>query len=150
MKKFENRKARHTYFFIDDLEVGVVLTGTEIKSLRQGKINFKDAYARIKDDGIWLHNMHISPYDHGGYTNHDPERPRKLLLHQKEIKKLRKKVDEKGLSLIPKSLYINKKGLVKIFLATAKGKANQDKRETIKERDESRNSQRALKYEKNY
>ena len=145
MKSFKNRKARHEYFFIEQYEVGIVLQGSEIKSIRAGKVSFKDSYARIKDGEIWLYNLHISPYEQASYFNHDPERPRKLLLNKREIRKLSKKVEEEGYTLIPAELYINNRGLAKIKLVLAKGKKNYDKREDIKKRDEQRINNRRMK-----
>jgi SsrA-binding protein len=146
MKTFKNRKARHDYFFVELIEAGIVLKGTEIKSIRAGKVSFKDSFAKIKNGEVWLYNMHISPYEQASlYFNHDPERPRKLLLSKREIRKLSKKTEEEGYTLIPAELYINNKGLAKIKLALAKGKKNYDKREDIKKRDEERINLRKLK-----
>ncbi len=142
MKTFRNKKASHNYYFISELEAGIVLTGTEIKSIRQGKINFKDSFAKIKNGEVWLHNLHISQYEMGTHSNHEPERVRKLLLNKREIKKLQKNVDEKGMSLVPKSLYINEKGLVKISLALAKGKNVHDKRDVLQKKDIQREMDR--------
>ncbi len=144
-KKFRNRKASFQYYFIEELEVGIALSGTEIKSLRDGKMSFKDSYARIEEGEVWLVNLHISPYEKGTYFNHDPERKRKLLLHRREIKRLLAKTQEKGMTLVPKEIYINDKGLAKVTLALAKGKHLYDKRESVKERDDKRDLERALK-----
>ena len=138
----ENRKARHDYFIQDQIEAGLVLTGTEVKSLRQGRANLKDSYARIKKGEIFVYQMHISPYPWAHYDNHDPLQTRKLLLHRYEIKKLYSKVNEMGYSLIPLKLYF-KNGKVKILLGLAKGKRQYDKRQTIKKRDEKRDLDRA-------
>ncbi len=135
MITFTNKVAAYNYFLINEFEAGVVLRGTEIKSIRAGKVNFKDSYARIEDTEAWLYNLHISHYEKGNINNHDPERKRKLLLNKREIGKLTKLMDEKGFTLIPKDLYINEKGLCKITLAVAKGKKLFDKREDIKKRD---------------
>jgi SsrA-binding protein len=140
----ENRKARHDYFIDDEFETGMVLTGTEVKSLRLGRVNLKDSYARIKDGEVFVHQMHISPYPFAHYDNHDPLRPRKLLLHNHEIKRLYGKIQEKGFSLIPLRLYF-KKGKVKMSLGLARGKRQYDKRETIRKRDEQRDMRRSLK-----
>lgn len=137
----ENRKARHDYFIVDQVEAGMVLLGTEVKSLREGRANLKDAYARIKNGEAFLHQMHISPYTHAYYGNHDPLRTRKLLLHKREIKKLTGKVNEKGHSLIPLRVYF-KEGKVKVLIALAKGKRMYDKRESIKQRDRQRDLDR--------
>jgi len=140
----ENRKARYNYFIEDEYEAGLVLKGTEVKSLRLGKVNLKDAYARIKDGEVFVYQMHIGPYPFAYYDNHDPLRPRKLLLHKREIKRLYGKMNEKGHSLIPLRIYF-KAGRVKILLALAKGKRKYDKREAIKRRDEQREMDRARK-----
>ena len=133
----ENRKARHNYFIEDKFEAGMVLKGTEVKSLRLGRAHLKDSYARIVNGEVFVHQMHIGAYPFAYYGNHDPLRPRKLLLHKNEIKKLYSKVNEKGSSLIPLRVYF-KGGKVKITLAIAKGKRKYDKRETIRKRDEKR------------
>jgi len=138
----DNRKARFNYFIEDEIEAGMVLKGTEVKSLRQGKASLKDSYARIKNGEVYVHNLHISPYPFAYYGNHDPMRVRKLLLHKREIKKLYGKVNEMGFSLIPLRLYF-RDGRVKIRLALARGKKKYDKRETIKRRDQKRDLDRA-------
>jgi SsrA-binding protein len=140
----ENRKARHNYQIEDVFEAGLVLRGTEVKSLRQGRVNLKDAYARIKNGEVFVYQMHINPYPFAYYNNHDPLRPRKLLLHKREIKRLYGKVNEQGAALIPLKLYF-KDGKVKIAIALAKGKRKYDKRETIRRRDEQREMDRARK-----
>ena len=138
----ENRKARHNYFIEDKFEAGMVLKGTEVKSLRLGNANLKDSYARIVNGEVFVHQMHIGAYPFAYYGNHDPLRPRKLLLHKYEIKRLYSKVNEKGSSLIPLRVYF-KGGKVKITIAVAKGKRKYDKRETIRKRDEKREIERA-------
>lgn len=140
----ENRKARHDYFIEDEYEAGIVLLGTEVKSLRLGRANLKDSYARITDGEVFIYQMHIGPYPFAYYGNHDPLRPRKLLLHKREIKRLYGKVNEKGHSLVPLRIYF-KNGKVKLTLALAKGKRKYDKREAIKRRDEKRDLDRARK-----
>ncbi len=140
----ENRKARHDYSIEDQYEAGLVLTGTEVKSLRLGRANLKDSYAKIVNGEVFVYQMHISPYPFAYYDNHDPLRPRKLLLHNAEIKKLFGKVNEKGYSLIPLRLYFVG-GKVKMALALAKGKKLYDKRESIKKRDEQRDWDREKK-----
>ena len=140
----ENRKARHEYFIEDQFEAGISLKGTEVKSLRQGRANLKDSYARIKKGEVFVHQMHISPYPFAYYDNHEPLRPRKLLLHKYEIKKLYGKVNERGYALIPLRLYF-REGKVKLLLALAKGKRKHDKRETIRRRDEQRDLERQRK-----
>ncbi|MEA2095308.1 MAG: SsrA-binding protein SmpB [Candidatus Cloacimonadota bacterium] len=145
MKVFKNRKARHNYFFIQELEAGIVLKGSEIKSIREGKISFKDSYAVIEAGEVWLHSLHISPYKYDSAFAPDPERKRKLLLNKREIKKIKNKMDEKGMTLIPVEVYINDKGLAKIKIALAKGKRQYDKREDIKKKDVMRDMQRNVK-----
>ncbi|WP_026895300.1 SsrA-binding protein SmpB [Clostridiisalibacter paucivorans] len=130
-----NKKARHSYFIEDTIETGVVLAGTEVKSIRQGKVNIKDSYAMVEKGEIFIYNMHISPYEKGNIYNKDPLRKRKLLLHKREINKLIGYITQQGYSLIPLSIYINKRGLVKIDLSIAKGKKLYDKRESIAKRD---------------
>lgn len=127
----QNRKARHDYFIEESYEAGMVLQGTEVKALREGRVNLKDGYARIRDGEIFLMDIHISPYAFGNRFNHDPLRPRKLLLHDREINRLRGKVKEKGFSLIPLSIYFSH-GRAKVSLALAKGKKLYDKREALK------------------
>ena len=139
-----NRKARFDYFIEDEYEAGLVLKGTEVKSLRLGKVNLKDSYANIKDGEVFVYQIHIGPYPFAYYNNHDPLRPRKLLLHKREIKRLYGKVNEKGHSLIPLKIYF-KKGKAKLTLALAKGKRKYDKREAIKRRDEQRDLEREIK-----
>ena len=129
----QNRKARHNYFIEDSYEAGMVLKGTEVKALREGKANLKDGYARIKGGELFLMDVHISPYAFGNRLNHDPLRPRKLLMHGGEIHRLLGKVREKGFSLIPLSIYFSH-GRAKVSLALAKGKKLYDKRETLKRR----------------
>jgi SsrA-binding protein len=138
----QNRKARYDYFIEDELEAGLVLKGTEVKSLRLGKANLKDAYARVKDGEVYVYQMHIGPYPFAYYDNHDPLRPRKLLLHKREIKRLYGKVNEKGFTLVPLKIYF-KDGKVKITLALVRGKRKYDKREAIRRRDEKREMDRA-------
>lgn len=133
-----NRKARFQYELLDRVEAGIALKGTEVKSLRNGKISLGDAYCRIDRAGeVWLHDAHISPYTHAGHDNHDPLRTRKLLLHKPEIRRLHQRVREKGLTLVPTRLYF-KHGRVKVEIALARGKALYDKRDTIKKRDQQR------------
>jgi len=140
----KNRKARHDYFIIEQTEAGIALRGTEVKSLRAGRANLKDSFARIQDGEVWLYGAHISAYEEGNRYNHDPDRPRKLLLHRREIMRLRGRVEEKGLTLVPLSLYF-KRGIVKVELALARGKAEHDKRRAIAERESDREIARALK-----
>ena len=133
-----NRKARHDYHIDETYEAGIVLTGTEVKSVRAARVNLKDSYARVEDGELLLYNMHISPYEQGNRFNHDPLRTRKLLMHRVEIGRLAGKVKEKGYALIPLKIYL-KRGLVKVELALARGKKLYDKRQTIAERDSRRN-----------
>ena len=140
----ENRKARHEYNIEDKYEAGIVLAGTEVKSLRMGKANLKDSYARIKNGEVFIYQMHIGAYPFAYFDNHDPLRPRKLLLHHYEIKKLYGKVNEKGYSLIPLRLYF-RGGKAKLSLALARGKQSHDKRETIRRRDQKRELDRERK-----
>lgn len=132
-----NRKARHEFFIEDTLEVGIALKGTEVKSIRQGKLNLKESYASIDDDEVFINNMHISPYEQGNIHNVDPIRKRKLLLHKREIRKLKQETKLKGSTLVPLSVYI-KDGKVKMELATAKGKKLYDKRQDIAKKDADR------------
>ncbi|MCH7972778.1 MAG: SsrA-binding protein SmpB [Bacteroidetes bacterium] len=140
-----NRKAKHEYIFLQTYEAGIVLQGTEVKSLREGKINFADSYASVRKNEVWLISMHISPYKQGNIYNHEPVRDRKLLLHKREIRKLTAQINEKGLTLIPYRMYF-KKGKVKVELALAKGKKTYDKREDIKKRDLKREEERNIKF----
>ena len=140
----QNRKARRNYFIIDEFEAGLALTGTEVKSLRLGRANLKDSYARIKNGEVFVYQLHIAPYPFAYYDNHDPLRPRKLLLHKHELKRLYGTVNEKCHTLILLRLYF-KGGKVKIILALAKGKRKYDKREAIKRRDEKRDMERERK-----
>ena len=139
-----NRKANYDYLITDTFEAGLVLTGTEIKSVRNGKVNIKDSYAIIKNDEIYLLNAHISIYEEGNIFNHNETRTRKLLMHKKEILKLRDKVNMEGYTLIPLKIYFVK-SKAKVLIGLAKGKKNYDKRETIKERDTLREMQRNYK-----
>lgn len=139
----KNKKAYFNYTVEDSLECGLVLQGTEIKSLREGRISFPDAFAEITAAEVWLKNFHISEYVYSSIFNHDPERPKKLLLHKDEIKRLTRKVEEKGYTLIPLEFYL-KNGKIKVRLGVCKGKKLFDKRATIKERDIKRDMQREL------
>jgi SsrA-binding protein len=132
-----NRKARHEFFIEDTMEAGIVLTGTEVKSIRQGKVNIKESYASIDDGEVYVNGMHISPYEQGNIFNVDPLRKRKLLLHRREIRKLIGETKQKGFTLVLLSVYI-KDGKVKVELALAKGKKNYDKRDTIAKKDAER------------
>ena len=140
-----NRKAYHDYFIEERLEAGVMLRGTEVKSLRDGRVNLQDSYASVDNGEVFLHHCHISPYSHGNIMNHDPLRARKLLLHRKEINKLIGKTQQKGLTLIPLRIYFSKQGKAKVELALAKGKKQYDRRESIKAREAGREVERAIK-----
>lgn len=140
-----NKKARHDYFIENTYEAGIVLTGTEIKSVRQGKVNLKESYAKVEDGEIFVYSMNISPYDHGNIYNVDPMRPRKLLLNRREIAKINSALMQQGLTLIPLSMYINEKGLAKLEIGVSKGKKLYDKRESIAKRDSDRNIDRLMK-----
>ncbi|WP_057829510.1 SsrA-binding protein SmpB [Liquorilactobacillus cacaonum] len=140
----QNKKASHDYTIIDTVETGVVLTGTEIKSVRARRINLKDGFAQVRNGEVWLMNVHISPYEQGNQFNHDPLRNRKLLLHKKQIIDLDKKTSDKGITLVPLKVYI-KSGFAKVLLGVGKGKHDYDKRETIKRKDQERQIQRSLK-----
>lgn len=140
-----NRKARYDYFIEDTIEAGIVLTGTEIKSLKEGKANIKDSYAIIRNGEIYLLNTHISSYEKGNRFNHEEDRTRKLLMHKKEILKLNNKVNLSGYTLIPLGIYLSH-GLAKVEIGLCKGKHNYDKKETIKERDIERYNQKHEKY----
>jgi SsrA-binding protein len=140
-----NKKATFDYFILETYEAGLVLTGTEIKSVRAGRVNLKDGYARVTGTDVWLYNVHISPYEKGTHYNHDPLRPRKLLLRIEQIKRLIGKTREKGLTLVPLSMYLKENKWAKVELALVKGKAKHDKREAIAERDAKRAMEKTLK-----
>jgi SsrA-binding protein len=140
----ENRKARFDYSVEDSLECGVVLQGTEVKSVKEGKISFPDAFAEIINEEVWLKNFHISEYVYSSIFNHNPDRPKKLLLHREQIKRLQRKVEEKGYTLIPLSFYL-KNGRLKVSLGICKGKKQFDNRNTIKDRDNKRDLQREFR-----
>ena len=140
----QNRKARHDYFIEETYEAGIVLTGTEVKSIRQGKVNLKDSYAAVKQGEVFVHNMHVSPYEKGNIYNQDPVRDRKLLLNRREINKLIGYVQQRGYSLIPLQVYLTR-GLVKVQLAVAKGKKLYDKRADMAARDAKRDMERAFR-----
>jgi len=142
--EFKNKKAAKDYFIEKTYETGIVLTGNEIKSIREGRVNFTDSYARVKEGELWLESLHISPYDKGFNYDYNPKRPRKLLMHKYEIDRLESKVIEKGYTLIPLSLFINENGLAKIILGLAKGKRAYEKRDKIKARDAEREMDRAM------
>jgi SsrA-binding protein len=140
----ENRKAFHDYHLLETFEAGLVLLGTEVKAIREGRVNLRDSFARVEGGEIFLYNVHISPYSHRGYADHEPLRRRKLLLHKREIRKLIGKTVEKGMTLVPTRLYF-KDGRVKVAVSIAKGKKDYDKRETIKKRETDRETRAAVK-----
>ena len=140
----QNKKARHDYTIVDTIEAGLVLTGTEIKSVRAARINLKDGYAQIKKGEAWLVNVHIAPYEEGNIWNQDPTRTRKLLLHKKQIAKLEGEVKGTGMTLVPLKVYI-KDGFAKVLIGLAKGKRDYDKRESIKRREQDRDLKRTMK-----
>jgi SsrA-binding protein len=140
-----NRKAFHDYAIEEKLEAGIVLQGTEVKSLREGRVNLRDSYASVDKGVVRLHNCHISPYSHGNIMNHDPLRTRTLLLHKKEIRKLIGQTQQKGLTLVPLRIYFSPRGHAKVELALARGKKEYDRRETIKQREAGREMERAMK-----
>jgi SsrA-binding protein len=139
-----NRKALHDYEILSSVEAGIALTGTEIKSIREGRVNLRDAYARVEKGELWLYNAHIAPYAQGNRYNHEPLRPRKLLLHRDEIRELAGEVEKRGLTLVPLRLYF-KRGLAKIQLALVRGRKVSDKREAIADREVQRDIARALR-----
>lgn len=138
----KNKKASFEYYLLERFVAGIVLTGTEIKSIRRGKVSIAEAYCSFYNDELYVKNMHISEYEYGTYNNHDPKRDRKLLLTKKELKKLKTKLDEKGLTLVPTFLFINDKGLAKLEIALAKGKKLYDKRDSLKQKDTKREIER--------
>lgn len=139
-----NRRAFHEYLVEEKLEVGIILQGTEVKSMRRGKFSFADAYGRVKNGELWLFGLHISEYTHGNLFNHDPVRNRKLLCHAEEVDRLRRRVEEKGFTLVPLEFYL-KQGLIKLELGVCRGKKLYDKRESLKAKDQKREMDRALR-----
>jgi SsrA-binding protein len=140
----DNRKARYLYELLETYQAGIELQGTEVKSIRAGRVNMQDGYALVRNGEAWLINVHISPYETSAYFNHEPRRTRKLLLHRKEINKLIGLVEQKGLTLVPTKMYF-KNGLVKVEIAVGRGKKLHDKRDTMKKRDDQRQMERAMK-----
>lgn len=140
-----NKRARHDYHILETWEAGVALTGTEVKSLRQGKANLTDAYATVRDGEVFLLNLHISPYEQGNQFNHEPTRTRKLLLHKKEIRRMIGGVERQGLTLVPLELFFNPRGKAKVTLALAKGKKQHDKRADERRREDEREMARAAR-----
>ena len=142
----DNRKARHDYLLFDTFEAGIALLGTEVKAIREGRVNLRDSYGRVEQGEVFLYNLHISPYSHRGYADHEPGRRRKLLLHKREIRKLIGKVVERGMTLVPVRMYF-KRGRVKVAVSLAKGKRVHDKRETLRRREVDREARAAIKYQ---
>ncbi len=140
----KNRKARFNFEIEDTIECGIELKGTEVKSIRAGKMSFADSYARVRDGELYLLAFHISPYEHGNIFNHEPDRDRKLLAHAQEVKRLQRRIDERGFTLVPLSVYL-KKGMVKVELGLGKGKKLHDKRESIKQKDLKREADREMR-----
>ena len=140
-----NRRAKHEYNFLDLYEAGIILQGTEIKSIRAGNVNLRDAYCFFRKEELFLKSLFIGEYEHGNRENHEPRRTRKLLLHRNELRKLEKKVKEKGFTIVPVKLYINDRGFAKVQIALAQGKKVYDKRKSIKEKDIKRDMQRVMK-----
>jgi len=143
--QLRNRKAAMRFEVLEKVECGLVLVGAEVKSLRQGRASLEESFARIRNGEVWLHGLHIQPYEHAPAGAHDPIRPRKLLLHAREIAKLRPKIEQKGLTLVPLDLYFSQRGLAKVTLALVRGKSHRDKRQDLKRRDDQREMQRALR-----
>ena len=141
----ENRKARHDYFIDEVIEVGIALTGTEVKSIRLGRVNLRDSFARVINGEVFLMNCHVAPYDKGNRWNHEPYRDRKLLLHKKEIRELSARVKQEGMTLVPVRIYFDKHGRAKVLLGVARGKKQYDKRHTIHEREAERHIDRVMK-----
>jgi SsrA-binding protein len=139
-----NRRAFHDYFVVETVEAGIVLSGTEIKSIRDGKISLAEAYARIDDGELWLVGSHISPYRHGSHANHDPDRPRKLLVHKAQVRDLREAIEQKGMTLVPLRLLL-KRGRAKVDLGVVRGKKLYDKRQASAEREARRDVERAIR-----
>lgn len=141
----QNRKASFKFELLDKWECGIILVGTEVKSLRDGQGSLDEAFARIQDNEVWLHGFHIPPYSHGNVQNHEPTRPRKLLLHKREIAKLHAKLTLRGLTLVPTAVYFNDRGIAKVRLSLAKGKRRHDKRQDMKRQQDQRDMDRAMR-----
>jgi SsrA-binding protein len=139
-----NRKARHDYFIDETYEAGIVLTGTEIKSARTGRVNLRDSYVQVRNGELWLIDTHIAPYEQAGCSGHEPKRPRKLLMHRREINRLQGKVHEKGYTIVPLRLYLKQNKWAKVEIALARGKRLYDKRQAIRKHDAQREMERAL------
>ena len=140
----ENRKAFHDYHILETFEAGVQLVGTEVKAIREGNVNLRDSFARVDDGEVWVYNIHINPYSHRGYSDHEPTRKRKLLLHRQEIRKLIGRTVERGMTLVPTRMYF-KNGKIKVAIGLARGKQDHDKRETLRRREVDRETRAAVK-----
>jgi SsrA-binding protein len=140
-----NRRASFNFFISDEVEAGIQLTGTEVKAIREGKANLSDSFCYFKNDELWIKNLHISPYEHGSYANHEAKRERKLLLHRHQLTKLQSKLKEKGVTIIPISIQENERGLIKVRIGLARGKKLFDKRETLKKAEAKREMGRVMK-----
>jgi SsrA-binding protein len=140
-----NRRASFNFFISDEAEAGIQLTGTEVKAIREGKANLSDSYCYFKNDELWIKNLHISPYEHGSYANHEAKRERKLLLHRHQLTKMQSKLKEKGVTVIPISIQENERGLIKVRIGLARGKKLFDKRETLKKAEAKREMGRVMK-----
>ena len=140
-----NRRASFNFFISDEVEAGIQLTGTEVKAIREGKANLSDSYCYFKNDELWIKNLHISPYEHGSYANHEAKRERKLLLHRHQLTKMQSKLKEKGVTVIPISIQENERGLIKVRIGLARGKKLFDKRETLKKAEAKREMGRVMK-----
>lgn len=146
----KNKRAFHEYEMVETFECGIVLTGTEVRSLRENNCQLTDGFALVRNNEVWLNNLHIPPYSHGSIFNGDPDRRRKLLMHRKEIRLLTQRTQEKGLTLVPTKIYFDKNGRVKVEIALARGKKLHDKRQAMAERDQKREIERALKERSRY
>lgn len=142
----QNKKAYHNYELVEKVEAGIALLGTEVKSLRDKNCDLDACYARVDDNEVWLINCKIAPYDRGGYTNHDPLRKRKLLLHRQQIKKIRTKLEQRGFTLVPTKIYFNSRGIAKVELALATGKKQYDKRAKMADEQQKKDLRRAMKH----
>jgi len=141
----DNRKARHDYQVLDQLEAGIVLTGTEVKSCRARNLSLADSYAKAENGELWLVNAHIAPYEQGNRNNHEPRRPRKLLLHRREMRRLTQAIEAKGLTLVPLKVYLNERSLIKVELGLCRGRQQHDKRDQLKRQADERETQRAIR-----
>ena len=143
--EIKNRKAKHDYHFLQSFEAGIMLAGTEVKSIKAGHANLSDAYCLFNGGEIWVHSLYIKEYQQGAYNNHDTRKDRKLLLNKSELKKLAKKAEDKGITIIPYRMFVNDRGFIKLEIYLAEGKKSYDKRETIKERDTTRELERTYR-----